>query len=326
MSLSSDSQVILLLCSHLALPSDSGLAPLTLREWRPLVRRLQFVSLQPGDLLGLDAADLQTRLELNSDESTRLAHLLERSEALGFALRRLDSLGITVLTRADAGYPQRYHQRLQDSAPLILFCAGETALLGQPGIAVTGSRHLDEAGQECAAFVGNACGLSGLVLYSGGARGVDTISMNAALEARGSVVGILPESLEKAIRVPEARVALSRGDLCLASPYNPDSGFSVGAAMGRNKLIYTLADYALVVASDAKSGGTWAGASEALKNKWLPVFVLEHPGMPDGNRLLIQSGGLPFPHPFPDHVLKLPEWLRDQANQVKPKPAQLGLI
>jgi len=72
-------------------------------------------------------------------------------------------------------------------------------------------------------------------------------------------------------------------------------------------LIYTLADCALVVASDAEKGGTWAGASEALKAGWLPVFVLEHPAMPQGNRLLIQKGGLPFPHPFPEHFTRLPD-------------------
>ena len=47
--------------------------------------------------------------------------------------------------------------------------------------------------------------------------------------------------------------------------------------MGRNRLIYTLADYAVIVASDAESGGTWAGAVETLKNGWIPIFVLEQP-------------------------------------------------
>ncbi len=209
----------------------------------------------------------------------------------------------------------------------MLFYAGDKALLGQPGIAVVGSRHLDEAGQACAEFVGNACGVSGLVLYSGGAKGVDTISMRAALEAApGTAVGILADSLERAVRIQENRPALQRGDLCLVTPYSPDAGFSVGAAMGRNRLIYCLADYAIVVASDAETGGTWAGATEALKAGWLPVFVLEHPGMPEGNRLLIQKGALPFPHPFPEHYSKLPKWLETQSAQVKPKPAQLGFF
>jgi predicted Rossmann fold nucleotide-binding protein DprA/Smf involved in DNA uptake len=297
-----------------------------LSEWNPLARKLQTASLRPADLFDLPAAELQTRLELAEKEATRLARLLERSGALAIALERLQSLGIQALTRADAEYPARYRQRLKESSPTVLFYAGERALLEQPGIAVVGSRRLDEAGQACAQFVGEACGLSGLVLVSGGARGVDTISMTAALDNRGTAVGILADSLEKAIRLPEQRAALRAGNLCLVTPYSPHAGFSVGAAMGRNRLIYCLADYALVVASDAETGGTWAGASEALKHGWLPVFVLDHPQMPEGNRLLLQKGGLPFPHPFPEHYSQLLEWLKAQAAQIKPKPQQLGLF
>ncbi|HLE52519.1 MAG TPA: DNA-processing protein DprA [Anaerolineales bacterium] len=326
MTLSPDSLVIVLLCSRLGLPSDPDPAPLTLREWNPLVRQLQAASLRPGDLLGMGVMELQNQLALTEAEASRLARLLERSGALAIELERLESVGIHVLTRPDVDYPQRYHQRLKDSAPNVLFYAGERALLGQPGIAVVGSRHLDEAGQTCAVFVGNACGLSGLVLYSGGAKGVDTISMNAALESRGTAVGILADSLERAIRPPGTRSALQRGDLCLVTTYSPNAGFSVGAAMGRNKLIYALADYAIVVASDAETGGTWAGASEALKAGWLPVFVLEHPAMPDGNRWLLQKGALPFPHPFPEHLSKLRDWLQAQATVDKPHPKQLGLL
>ena len=206
----------------------------------------------------------------------------------------------------------------------MLFYAGEKALLGQPGIAVVGSRHLDDAGQECAKFIGNACGLSGQVLYSGGARGVDTISMDAALEARGTAVGVLADSLER--QVKSRKDALSWGDLCLVTPYNPNAGFSVGAAMGRNRLIYTLADYAIVVASEAETGGTWAGATETLKNNWVPVFVLEHGAMPDGNKLLLQKGALAFPHPFKDAPVKLPDWMKVRAASLPTSPSQPKLF
>jgi hypothetical protein len=64
--------------------------------------------------------------------------------------------------------------------------------------------------------------------------------MNAALTSRGTAVGILADSLEKSIRNPENRAAISRGDLCLVTPYSPSAPFSVGTAMGINKLIYPL--------------------------------------------------------------------------------------
>jgi predicted Rossmann fold nucleotide-binding protein DprA/Smf involved in DNA uptake len=326
MILSPNAQAILLLCSHLGIRSEDENQPLTLREWNPLAHKLHEAGLQPGDLVGWAPADFKSSLSLREEEVSRLVQLLERADALAKILDHLDSLGVGVVTRADADYPRRYKERLKDSAPCVLFYAGERLLLGQPGIAVVGSRHLDEAGQACAEFVGNACGFSGLVLYSGGAKGVDTLSMRAALEARGSAVGVLADSLERAIRVPETRSALERGDLCLVTPYSPDAGFSVGAAMGRNRLIYTLADYAIVVAGDAETGGTWAGATETIKAGWVPVFVLDHQAMPEGNRLLIQRGALPFPYPFPEHFSKLNDWLKNHSGQVKDPPKQLGLF
>jgi hypothetical protein len=48
--------------------------------------------------------------------------------------------------------------------------------------------------------------------------------------------------------------------------------------------------------------------------------------MPEGNRILLEKGGIAFPYPFPEFFSKLPEWLKDQANQIKPKPTQLELL
>jgi DNA processing protein len=323
MTISQDSLALLLLCSQLSL-DDESIKPLTLREWNPLARRLQASGLRPADLLELSPGDLETRLAIQTDEAIRLSMLLSRSSSLLRIMDQFATRGIYPLTRADSDYPERYRTRLKDSAPAVLFYAGEKALLGQPGIAVVGSRHLDDAGQECAKFVGNACGLSGLVLYSGGAKGVDTLSMDSALEARGTAVGILADSLEKVVRTRQD--TLRRGDLCLATPYSPNAGFSVGAAMGRNRLIYALADYAIVVASDAETGGTWAGATEALKNSWVPVFVLNHGQMPEGNRLLLQKGALPFPHPFQEMPIKLEAWLKDEASNLPVRPEQPNLF
>jgi len=324
--LSTQSLITLLLGSRLALPAEPEVEPLSIREWNALHQRMSESTVSLIELPGLGKSNLVNILELSEPEVERINRLLGRYEALSAAIERLEGLGIQTLTRYSPEYPARYRARLKEKAPLYLFCAGEIALLGQPGIAVVGSRNLDQAGQESAAFVGNACGLSGLVLYSGGARGVDTISMEAALEARGTAVGVLAYSLEKEMRPQPVRQALERGDFCLVTPYLPDAGFTVGGAMGRNRLIYCLADYAIVVASDAEKGGTWAGASQAIKASWLPVFVLQHPDMPDGNRLLIKKGGIVFPHPFPEHPAQLPVWLKAHTPDQKPKPEQPGLF
>lgn len=325
--ISDDSWVVLSLTSRLGAQSETDASQLTLREWNNLLKNSDpLLSNHPGELLHRSAAEIQTLTTLDEQEAARIIQLLQRVETVRDELEQLAGAGIRVMTRYDQGYPTRYLQRLGDSAPLAQFYAGEPALLEQPGVAVVGSRNVDQAGQDCAAFIGNSCGLAGMVLYSGGARGVDTISMRSALEVRGCAVGILADSLLKTIQDTQYQAWLKRGDLCLATPYIPSAGFSVGAAMGRNRLIYCLADYAIVVACEAEKGGTWAGANEALKAGWVPVFALKSPVMPDGNRLLIEKGAVPFPYPFPESYSKLPVWLSEHSSQVKPGSAQLTMF
>ncbi len=121
MTLSADSQAILLLCSHLGLALDPGLAPLTLREWNLLAKRIQDSELKrPGGLLVKSANELQNLFDLAESAAARLARLLGRTGSIKVELERLASLGIRAMTRADLDYPQRYRLRLKESAPVIL--------------------------------------------------------------------------------------------------------------------------------------------------------------------------------------------------------------
>jgi len=214
-----DSQVVLLLCSHLGLPSGGDAAPLTPREWHALAVKIHASEdKRPAALLGLTTGQLQTRLDASAEEAERLAGLLGRGAALAVELERLESLGIWAITRADETYPERYRQRLQASSPPVLFGAGPATLLGQPGLAVVGSRDASDAARAVAEFAGSACVASGWTVYSGGARGVDGLAMSAALENGGHAVGVLADSLERAIRGPDVRDALTDGRLALVTP------------------------------------------------------------------------------------------------------------
>lgn len=324
--ISDDSKAILMLCSHLGLPAKPDPSPLRLREWNPIARRLAASELRPGDLLGKSASELAIILNETNEKTERIAYLLDRGGSVAIELERLASLGIWIWTRVDDDYPIRYRDRLKDSAPPVLFGAGDQNLPGDPGIAVVGSRNVDDAGQKMAEFVGNACSHNGMVVYSGGARGVDRYSMKAAIEGRGFSVGVLAHSLVKVIRESDFRKAITSGNLTLITPYSPYAGFSVGAAMGRNKLIYTLADYGLVIASDVDKGGTWTGANEVLKHHWLPLFVVEGLSIPDGNKELLNRGGIPFPDPFTGEINDFQRWFQEHSEEYDPPPKQLPLI
>jgi predicted Rossmann fold nucleotide-binding protein DprA/Smf involved in DNA uptake len=148
-------------------------------------------------------------------------------------------------------------------------------------------------------------------VVSGGARGTDRIAMQAALEADGIAFGALADSLDRTARQADVREFVSDGKLVLLTPYAPSAGFSVGGAMGRNKLIYGLAEFAVVVSSDHQTGGTWAGAVEALKANWGPVLVRDGGNVPRGNVELLKLGATALPAEQLPEISNLPDWVRE---------------
>jgi predicted Rossmann fold nucleotide-binding protein DprA/Smf involved in DNA uptake len=102
----------------------------------------------------------------------------------------------------------------------------------------------------------------------------------------------LGNSLTRAVVSKKFRDALREGKLVLISPFDPDAGFNVGNAMARNKYIYALSDWALVVNAALNKGGTWAGATENLRNGWVPLFVYSSSMTSSGNKNLIEKGGI----------------------------------
>ena len=150
--------------------------------------------------------------------------------------------------------------------------------------------------------------------------------MRGALEAGGNVVGILADGLERAVVRREHRDALMNGRLVLVCPYDPAARFHVGHAMQRNKLIYALADAALVVSSDYGKGGTWAGATEQLeKLKFVPVHARADGDAGKGLDELRKRGAKPWPNPGTgkelEAILETPRITESGARESrKPSP------
>ena len=290
--LTNDTKAILLLCG--AFGNKSSVKPLASREYNAMVRWLVSEEMRPEDLLQEDNADAAA-VGVGIDWA-RFKALLGRGVQLGFAVEEWNRAGIWVLSRSDEEYPARYRNHLKDKAPPLLFGAGERSLLKGGGLAVVGSRNVDSAGENFARHVAEMCAINDMPVVSGGARGVDRIAMASALEAGGTVIGVLAENLLRASLERNARNALNEGRMLLISPYHPKARFTVGTAMGRNKLIYAMADYGLVVSADYNRGGSWSGAKEELNRKSpLILFVRSGSDVPDGNRRLIEIGALEWP-------------------------------
>jgi DNA processing protein len=266
-------------------------------EYRKLARRLVELKAEPADLLGPGADQLLGDCHRVVDRD-RLQRLLARGFLLSQAVERWHARAIWVVSRADGAYPKRIKTRLREESPPIVYGVGDRKILDGGGLAVVGSRNVDDALIAYTQEIGRLAASSGQTVVSGGARGIDQAAMRGALEAGGRVAGVLADSLEKTAMQREHRNMLMDDRLVLISPYDPSSGFNVGHAMQRNKLIYALADAALVVSAERNKGGTWAGAIEQLeKFFFVPVFVRKAAGSSSGLDALAKKGALPWPEP-----------------------------
>lgn len=297
-ALSPNTQAILLLTAPLIAGRGSASPDLlSPGEYKRLARHLREIHHQPADLVSHDAAEILRACQPVIEEG-RLQRLLGRGFLLSQVIERWQARAIWVVSRADAEYPRRLKARLREDAPAVLYGCGDMALLETGGLAVVGSRHVDDALIDYTMTIGRLAARAGSTLVSGGAKGIDQAAMRGALEAGGKVCGVLADSLEKTTMNREHRNLLLDGQLVLISPYDPSAGFNVGNAMQRNKLIYALADASLVVSSDVNKGGTWAGAVEQLdKLKFVPVFVRSTGESSAGLDALRNKGALPWPNP-----------------------------
>jgi predicted Rossmann fold nucleotide-binding protein DprA/Smf involved in DNA uptake len=264
---------------------DSDAEPLSHREFWALRRHIE-----PSALHGMPAGEIAAKLSCPVEGGERIARLFERSTGLAIALEKLDHSGIWTITGVGQRYPKRLRSRLGDVAPVALHGVGDASLLDADGVGVVGSRNVETEGSRAAGEIARKAVESGLPVVSGAARGVDSDAMNAAFEVGGRVIGVLADSLDRAVTRRGTRRGVANGQICLVTQFSPTSPFSVGSAMSRNKVIYALSRCTVVVASDYGAGGTWAGASEALKHHYGRVASWVGPGSGPGNSELVRSG------------------------------------
>jgi len=303
--LSPATQATLLLCSPLRAGRNKDVQPLSVGEFNELEKQLQRIEARLEQLLESDAAAMLKQLGLTVDVE-KITALLGRGFMLSMAVETWQSAGVWVTSRNETDYPERLFRLKQNAPPLIYGC-GEKRLLTRGGLAIVGSRDVDGVGEEFTKRAATSAAREEMQVVSGGARGVDQLAMLAALEAGGTVVGVLADSLLRSATSGNAREAIQDGCLTLVSAFDPEAGFNVGNAMQRNKHIYALADFGLVVSSGYNEGGTWSGAIEQLEKLHLtPIFVRAGDDAPEGNRQLLRGGAQAFPsEPWPDSLREI---------------------
>lgn len=285
-----NAQMTVVLCSHLCAENCRPLEP---SEWTRLADILIAQKLQPKDIPDFTDEEMKRYLGYGEAEIERIKKLLDRAGSLSFELERLSSMGIKIVTRADKGYPRALKAKLKGNCPPLFYFAGDLSLLERRKVGFVGSRTV---GDEDIAFAENAVrkiNERGFGVVSGGAKGIDSVSSAASLSNGSFAVEYISDSLARKVKKKEVISAIQDGRLLIMSMAKPDAGFSAGLAMQRNKYIYAQSAATIVVKSDYNKGGTWGGATEALKKEYCPVLCRDHKQY-TGNTGLIKLGAVPI--------------------------------
>ena len=281
------SKAVIALASRLGDPNRPSLAP---TRWNQLHSTLSDQGIDVASIFD-DGFRADAVEGMMPEDAAAIDDLLHTAAAATIEASELERHGINVLTVLDDAYPQSLKTRLEALAPPVIFAVGNQDLLTGDGVGVVGSRDVDEPGQHAAEAVAREAVNLGRTVVSGAARGVDSLAMAEAFASGGSVIGVLADSLKARIRKPDILRALDEGRLCLISQQHPSAGFTPASAMARNKLVYSLTDTTVVIATDLETGGTWSGATEAITKRLCDVAVWIGEGAGPGNDSLVEQGG-----------------------------------
>jgi DNA processing protein len=215
---------------------------------------------------------------------------LERGERLA---ARMHELAGVILTPTD----ERFPSALRDipDAPILLFAAGNLALLQAPAVAIVGSRNHSRYGAEVCRHFAGGLARAGLTVVSGMARGLDAVAHTAALDAAGGTVGVLGNGLgvvyPTANRALYERVAAAG---CLLTEFPPGERPHVGSFPRRNRLISGLCRATLVV--EARDGSGALITAECALTQGHEVMAIPGPitsPLSNGTNRLLQLGAKP---------------------------------
>jgi DNA processing protein len=207
-------------------------------------------------------------------------------------------MDVNTLTLKNRGIPQRL-ERIP-GPPKQLFHRGEIleTLLERPCVAIVGSRSVSPYGIQVTRSLAGKLAEQGIVVISGLALGVDALAHQAALDAGGLTIAVLPGSVEKPYPATNRQLAekiVHQGG-ALVSEYAAgplDNSFKSNF-VARNRLVAGLAD-ALLITEAAEKSGSLHTANFALNQGKLVMAVpgnITSPGSAGTNNL-IKAGAAP---------------------------------
>lgn len=162
-----------------------------------------------------------------------------------------------------------FTQRLASIAnpPKSLCFMGTLPTSGAPVVAIVGSRKPSAYGREVTEQLASDLAKAGCIIVSGLALGIDGIAQKAALEAGGTVIGVIPNELPDISPQTNYKLAMNiiENGGAILSEWKKGDGKIVNrwSFLERNRLVSGLAD-AVIITEAAERSGTLNTAAHAL--------------------------------------------------------------
>jgi DNA processing protein len=181
--------------------------------------------------------------------------------------------------------------------PKNMFFVGQLPVERRPTVAIVGTRKPTAYGKEVAHMLSYDLAKKGIVVVSGLALGIDAVAHRGALEAGGTTLAVLANSVDSVY--PRTHQALAEQIIAsggaLLSEYEPPTEPRGYQFLARNRIVSGLSD-AIIIVEAAKRSGTLSTAMHALE-QGREVFVV--PGnitspLSAGCNALLRQGAHPI--------------------------------
>lgn len=151
-----------------------------------------------------------------------------------------------------------------------LWCVGDKSLLRKKCVAVVGTRQVSTEGAARSRRLARELALSGVVVLSGLAKGVDTEALTSAIEAGGKVIAVIGTPVDRAYPAENKRLQeqIYREHL-LISQFAPGERVFPSNFPERNKLMAALSDATTITEAGDTSGTLHQAAECGRLGRWL---------------------------------------------------------
>lgn len=180
-----------------------------------------------------------------------------KSEIVKFSIDKYKNMlldkNVKLVTFEDDEYPNKL--RNIDDPPFFLFCKGDKSLLNKQGVAIIGTRMPTTYGKIVTEKFARELAEAGLVIISGLAYGVDSISHRQALDVKGKTIAVLGGGFDKIYPSEHTNLAkeIEENGL-LVSEYSPDFSATKYTFPQRNRIVAGLSNGVLITEAGEKSG------------------------------------------------------------------------